>query len=908
MVHNTLMPYIPSTLLHRCLSAPVMPTVPSVEYIPAAVLRVDVSGFTALTETLSRQGSNGLEELTGLMNSWFTQAINVLEAAGGEVARLEGDALLVLFSALEEPLGHAVRRALQAGEQLQASVSTFTASALPMPHTSNYFRRLKVRVGIGAGMVSAVHAGGMMGQRFYVIAGDPVRQAVIAEREAPTGTVLLSREARRVLHSEPLPLHPVARPQATEPHNRAMLEAVLQSYVPGVVRDWRRPDLRDWLGSLRPMTVLFLGIGGIDYAQPEAASQLHRIVMSLQGLLHRYEGTISRIAVDDNHTILLVLFGAPPLSHEDDPLRALLCGLEMLRRFPAEANPFTLRMGIASGNVFAGPVGSPSRREYTVLGNAANLAYRLMSQAMPGGMLCDSATYQHTAARMQFAPMHSVRVKGRTERVQVYRPLAARKTEALLPDESAPLPADVSPLMGREREQVHLWGMLHNIQAGHGQVLLIEGEAGIGKTRLVLELTHMLREERIPWLLGSAQSVEQQTPYSSWRAMLEAFLGLEHLPDDPAIRCQHIRQQVQRIAPEQLESVPLLNDILPDLHMPDTPLTALLEPVLRQQSIVLLLVSLLRQRLRDGPLVLIMENGHWQDSMSAELMQQVARTLLMEGLPLMLVLTLRPLRIDQGDSAAGIGVLKRVQQTTHMRLQPLSHMAIAQMIMHRLSKARVHVPSSVLELMQARTGGNPFFASEFTSLLLQQGTMRFDAQRNGLHLADTSTAHPAEYTYQLASQLPDSIRDVLLTRLDHLPPDAQLTLRAAAAIGPVFSYHTLQHVLHSQTSAAGRALRMQLDELVHLDILTVQSTEPELTYRFRHIIMQEVVYNTLLSSQRQTLQQAVMSWYAEQDVRLPATTAPRQAAVAQNSGLPTPPIMRTHAPLVGELVRTVGGC
>lgn len=847
-----LIPYIPPTLLRNVLADPAAPVAPVAHTFAAAVLFVDVSGFTPLTESLSQKGSEGSEELTRLLNSYFHRMVDLLEAEGGEIAKFSGDALTVLFPAEDEPLAWATRRAYQAAVAMQAAMDAFSA----MP-TSVGMATLGMKIGIGAGDVITLQVGGVLNRWEYVVAGDPLRQVAAAESQANRGEIILSPEAVALLHPDPLPAHPLLAPDwASLPDDAAAAAAaVLRHYVPGAMVEWLQAGLREWLAVLRPMSVLFIGVGGLDYTQEETPNRLHALVRAVQKTIYRYEGSLNKVVVDDKGTVLLALFGAPPLAHEDDAERAVRCALEIqskIREGAMRDTGLRLAIGIASGRVFAGPVGSDSRREYTALGDTVNLAARLMGKAGANGILCEFETFRQVRNRIVFDTLLPMRLKGKAGLVRVYSP--SRGPWAMTPAQPPTL-TTTTAFVGRQPELAQLEQALDLLQAGQGRIVLIEGEAGIGKSRLVLELIRLLRERGLTGLLGAGQSIEQQTPYRAWRDIFTSYFDLEHIvqPEEQRARVQHVADEV---APEHHERLPLLNDVL-NLGLPDTALTAELDPALRQQNLALLLTGLLQAWARERPLTIVLEDAHWLDSLSWDLAMHTLRTLVAARVPLLLVVATRLLG-DRAMATRHIATLRALETTTTIHLQDMEPEETVQLVTARLGLPAGHLPEPLAEMVRQRAGGNPFFAEELIFTLRDHNIISIEADpetgpRCVIHSDIAQVAHT----------LPDTVQGLILARIDHLSPESQLTLKVSAVIGRVFSYTALHYTTQRHTTINEISLRGHLDGLAALDLTPLEAPEPELRYFFKHIITQDVAYQTLLFAQRRALHRTVAAWHEQ---------------------------------------------
>src|SRR5262249_362906 len=277
----------------------------------------------------------------------------VIEAEGGEVVKFSGDALTALFPAIAEPAGHAARRAVQAAAAMHALMGDF--ATLP---TSAGPIALAGKAGVGVGTGDTFRVGGGLEAGESGVDGDRLRQVAEAEHSAGPGETIISPETAAVLASRTtpsaLPPRPLTAPQlAPDMHLRTTI-AALRGFMPGALRAWIGEGLPEWLAELRPMSLLFVGVSGLDYTAPDALERLQAFITASQEVIYRYEGSLNKFAVDDKGTILLAMFGAPPLAHADDAARAAQAARDLL--VMAEAQGLAMAIGVATGPVFAGPV------------------------------------------------------------------------------------------------------------------------------------------------------------------------------------------------------------------------------------------------------------------------------------------------------------------------------------------------------------------------------------------------------------------------------------------------------------------------------------------------------------------------------------------------------------------------
>ncbi len=870
---QTIATYVPPSIIRDTLAQaePALPQEATTGFIEAAVLFADVSGFTPLTEALAQKGAEGPEELTRLLNGYFSRMIALIEAEGGEVVKFSGDAVTVVFPTREETLGHATRRAAQAAEAMQAAMRDFTTLQTSVGPVA-----LGMKIGIGTGPILTAQVGGIFNRWEYVIAGDPLRQVAEAEHQADRGQIVLSPEAEALLHPTPLSPKPLARPDWAAMTNPKQVEAVLKCYVPGAVTTWLQEALQQWLAVLRSMSVLFIGIGGLDYEQEAAIPTLHAFLRAAQNIIYNYEGSINKLAVDDKGTIFIALFGAPPFAHEDDPERALRCALDL--QTMARTQGLQLAVGVTTGRVFAGPVGSQTRREYTVMGDTVNLAARLMGAAGLGEIRCDHETYRLTRGRMTFDELPPVRLKGKAGLIRLYRPLAHIQKSRQDQERSS--------LVGRKAELATFSSLLHGVESGSSHILILEGEAGIGKSRLVEEMVQLTQERGLVSLLGMGRSIERQTPYRAWRDIFATYFALEDIAD-PAERRHQVVQQVRDVAPDLAERTPLLNDVL-NLELPDNDLTASLDPEIRHDSLNSFLLDLLRAWAADRPLVLVLEDAHWLDSLSWDLAVQVARTLTVAHTPFLLLVAMRPM---QGkEMRMEPMTLAGMAEARQISLDSLSPEETAALAATRLGLSVEDLPQPVVDLLLTRAGGNPFFAEELIYTLRDNGLITI-TERAGRKQCLVSG--DLDRTIQT---LPDTVQGIVLSRIDRLPPEEQLALKVAAVIGRTFAFTTLNDTLSQHADLSERMLKNYLDDLRHLDLTPMEALEPDLIYIFKHIITQEVAYETLLFAQRRQLHATVARWYERTFGGDSPTEPPEKglAPYAESSLSPVYPLLAHH--------------
>ena len=444
--------YVPGLIVDRLISDcddHVVPSIPWRQEYETVCVFCDVSGFTALSEAMAMNGK-GAEGLAKHLNSYFSQMVRLIASDGGDVFKFAGDAMIVLWPESQSgDMETTVRRAAQCAIEIQ---ETLDQSIMEEGV------QLSVKIGIGFGRVSVLHVGGVFGRVEYLAVGEPLIQAFTAEHKSVSGQVICSKEVWKII-ADYFPAEHIfsdgyAR-LSVERRNEIklvrksskmntlrnsmsdsdpLLEARMKAYVAGAVlpnlnRD--SPEDEQWGNESRRCCIMFVNLGLKDQhllaaaVYDEAMTQVHEVLMTVQKSVYQYEGSINKFLMDDKGSTLIACFGLPPVSHDDDPTRAVLAALLLCEGLYDLG--LIASVGITTGDVFCGVVGSKTRREYTVLGDSVNLSARLMQKASAdgGGVLCDWDTKNATNGTLNFITLDEIRVKGKTMPVKVFRPYVA---------------------------------------------------------------------------------------------------------------------------------------------------------------------------------------------------------------------------------------------------------------------------------------------------------------------------------------------------------------------------------------------------------------------------------------------------------------------------------------------------
>ncbi|MEP6773970.1 MAG: adenylate/guanylate cyclase domain-containing protein [Chloroflexota bacterium] len=622
--------------------------------------------------------------------------------------------------------------------------------------------------------------------------------------------------------------------------------ARLQQYIPKELLsklETARAN-RSMAGERRIVTVLFCDVKGstglAEMLDPEEwADIMNDAFKFLIEPIYRYEGTLARLMGD----AILAFFGAP-IGHEDDPQRAVLAGLDIVegmklyREQILKERGFDLnvRIGINTGLVVVGEVGSDLRVEYTAMGDAVNVAARMEQTAEPGTVQISVNTYKSVSSLFEFTPLGEIEIKGKAEPLTAY--LALRPREGALPTRG--IEGLTSPLVGRERELAALRASVDGLLNGRGQVVSVIGDAGLGKSRLVSELRSQYQvsgaeqdNSGIRWYEGRSLSYESTTPYAPFIDLLSSLFGIATSdPNDE--RYGKVKEGVEQALPGRGEELaPYLASMLGiKLAGDDLERVRYLEPMALRGRIFYSVGTLVGALASAKPLVLVFEDLHWTDPTSLELVEQLLP--LADKAPLMLLALFRPQTQDPSWRLHEVTARDFAHRYTAVALQPLDEDNSRQLVSNLLEIE--DLPEKVRALILSKAEGNPFFVEEVIRSLL-------DAK---LVIREDSHWRATREIENIA--VPDTLAGVITARLDRLDDESKYVAQTAAVIGREFEYNVLHDVYEAPQAVDGAVSNLQRRELVR-----EKSSLPSRVYLFKHVLTQETAYGSVLLSRRREL-------------------------------------------------------
>ncbi len=588
------------------------------------------------------------------------------------------------------------------------------------------------------------------------------------------------------------------------------------------------------VGERRVITMLFCDVKGSTAAAENVDPETWTDIMSgifeyMIRPIYKYEGTVPRLMGD----AILAFFGAP-IAHEDDPQRAVLAGLEIqagIKDYTEEIHlkyglDFRLRVGINTGLVVVGAIGSDLRMEYTAIGDAINLAARMEQTAAPGTVQISDETYKLVAPLFDFEALGEVEVKGKAAPIKTYRPLGLKRS----PGHLRGLEGLTSPLVGREAQLALLNQQLNQLKIGLGSIVTVIGEAGLGKSTLITELIKANKELNTVWLRGDSVSYARSISYFPWRQIIRQSIDARE--DDSPSEVRGKLRYVCDCCAMPGGDVPFLEAMLAVESEESLQVVA----GYQGEALVQKMVDATRGHLcglaGENLLVIVFDDLHWADEASLNLLLNIVE--LTDTQPILFICMLR-----SDKTAASWETIKKVQQKAignyhSISLEPL-HDEQTDILLNNLLGVN-NLSKNVRDMIVERADGNPFFIEELIRSLIETNQI---VREN---------SHWRTISEDAKVSLPDTLRGVLGARIDRLPELTKHILQNASVVGRSFELRVLNRLTHLND-----ALNMHIQYLEEVSLV-----EPLLNeYAFRHVLIQETAYDSILIKKRTELHRQI---------------------------------------------------
>jgi class 3 adenylate cyclase/tetratricopeptide (TPR) repeat protein len=778
-------PYLPRMVRHWDEDAPGKIH----QCLEGSMVFVDISGFTAMSERLAKHGKLGAEELTAVIAATFGELLGAAYSFGASLLKFGGDALLLFFSGD----GHAPRAcaAARAMQQRLDEVGVCFTSAGKVT--------LRMSVGIHSGMFDFFLVGGS--HRELIVSGPAATRTVEMESAASARQVLLSPDTAmaipavnrgRVVGPGILLKGEVEAERPGQRHEASTAEELAQFVPVGLCQLLLSGEVEP---EHRPATVAFLHYHGLDEiiqrdGADMAGERLDSLIRAVQEAADARAITFLATDIATNGGKVILTAGVPSTTGNDEEEMLLA-----LRRVISGGPALPISVGVTWGRVFAGEVGTPYRRTYTVMGDTVNLAARLMARAPAGEMYASAEVISGSRTTFELSSLEPFMVKGKKfpiNALSVGDPQGSKSQRA----------TGGLPLIGRDDELALLAAAWERARAGNGQMVELAADAGMGKSRLVEEFLATSQPDRV--IHAECRLYQSATPYFPFRDLLREVWGFGDM--DPDASEKALVELVDTTAPELGPWLSLIGLTL-GLEIADSVEVAQLEDQFRPARTMAAVGALLEATMKD-PVVVVVDDTHWMDEPSRDLLAGLITGL--DRYPWMFVLTR-----SMGDEGF---LAPESPSVTRVELHPLGIDDAKSLIFSATQEAPL--PPQQVELLARQADGRPLFLIELLQALRRGGSLE---------------------------EIPQSVEAMIAARIDTLPLSDRTLLRRLSVLGDGFQIEQVSAVL-------GEDGEIQLDHSRSVERLSGFLTLDELgMVHFQHSLIRDVAYDGLPYKTRERL-------------------------------------------------------
>ena len=592
-------------------------------------------------------------------------------------------------------------------------------------------------------------------------------------------------------------------------------------------------------GERKVLTVLFADVASYTaMAEKLDPEEVHQIMDGCFNILlneiHTYEGTINQFTGDG----IMAIFGAP-VAHEDHAQRACWSALAIQKalgnynkKLSQELGiDFKMRIGINSGPVVVGSIGDDLRMDYTAIGDTTNLAARVEHIAPPGSIFVSKNTYMIAKNFFEFAPLGKIEVKGKKKPQEAFKLVKAGEAGTRFKALTA---KGLTKFVGRKNSMPALRDPYDRVISGLGQAVGIVGEAGVGKSRLLMEFINRLPKAEFNYFEGPCLRYGESIIYMPVLEILKSYFEIKIKDSDSKIN-RKIEQKIEKLDKKLVGLIPPIQELL--IQKAEDESFSSLDPKQKREKTFESLRDLFIRESQKKPMVLVFEDVHWIDKTSDEFLDYLIEWIAYARI--MLIILYRP---EYNHSWSNKSYY------TKIGLTQLRENSSNQMVKAILKEK--HLAKEIKQLILSRSSGNPLFMEEFTSSLIESGFI----QKKGKRFVLTAKTSDIE--------VPDTIQGIIAARIDRLNENSKRTIQVASVIGREFTFNILQSIIGEQ-----ERLKPNLLYLQGLEFLYEKSLFPELKYIIKHALTQEVAYNSLLLKKRKEIHkkigEAIEGLYAE---------------------------------------------
>lgn len=786
----------------------------------ATLLFADISGFTAMSENLSKLGKEGSEEVNRIINNYFSPLIEIIYKHNGDIIYFGGDAFLAYFKDDEDSTENAVSTATE--------ILTFAEENSQVNTKTGVFN-IKLHIGLNKGKVYYFDL-----RNTYLIAGNTINELMNIVDIASAGEIVVSESVKKNIKNfsfkEVNGAYKYVKGKISvdkyygNKEKKFLLNDIPLEMIREFIPEWlfKRIQVKPYFdykdGEHRKITFLFIHFSGISYDKnkDKGVELLKKFYKILRETTNKYDGWINRLDVYKDSERIIVIFGFPN-AYEDEEKRAMIFINDLISN--SEIHNIKIRAGVNSGFVFIAPLGNEIRREYTMIGDAVNLCARIAASADNGDIVVTEEIYNKTYDLFEYKFLGEREYKGKKDKIPILKLI--NKKESQYKGIKRWI-GESESIVGRKKEIKKIREIVNAVLGSKGQILCIVGEPGIGKTRLTEEFITICKQNGFGVYLGDCISYGSSFSYYPFIDILLKFFSFTQ-NDLPETKKEKIKKKCEEVNKELIEWLPLIGEVI-GLTFPETKLTKYLDPKIKKQRINEIILEIIKYESNVKPVTIIIEDVHWADSGSMDVINYICRNIEKERI--IMALVYRPMETKEEFMGK--------KWSNELLLKELKNEEILELIENLLNIK--NIPEDFKNIIFEKSQGNPFYVEELVKSLIEQGNI-IEEKEGWSFKTETKEL-----------KLPDTLESLILSRIDRLDFQDRNVLQIASVLGKEFDEFLIQGIYGNKT-----ALNKSLKNLKTLDLLRKEKKEGEIKFYFKHILTREVAYNTLSYARKEEL-------------------------------------------------------
>ncbi len=797
---------------------------------------IDIVQFAPMVFSFIQDGNSGVEQVNKILSEYFTELILPIRSYGGTVYQFAGDSILVGFETLpHESSRQNIDRTLSAISNFNMNLELFNRDFM-----SKLGREIKVRIGIGHGSYSQIIIGSEKHSYRALITGDAVSESLEAEKGIGSNQTCISKNVLKHIDltgiekedSENYIILDDNYFEAIDYEEELSIPKLLENskFFERCTKFINQDVLKRALSGYeilnsehREITCLLLHFDGTNYKENlrESVQRLNEFYRFVQIEADRYGGVLLSPDLSDKGNVFIIIFGAP-LALERKELLTVQLALKLKKELSNFDYIKNLQCGVSTGKAYCGDFGTSIRKDYSIIGNVINIASRLMTYSDKNGILVDEKTKDRIQHAFNFNPLGGIKLKGISNPINIFELLDISSLNKIKESVNSGL-----KIIGREKELNYLTSKYLAAINKNGNCTAIVADAGVGKTLLITTFLSKLDTDRTNIISGRCFVYEKNTLYYMWREFFFNYFNIPLDYDKNIITNNVTKTFLQDLGHKEMAWIPLFLRIM-GLEVEESPITASILPDQKEIKFFDLVVKLLISRSKDKPLIIFFEDIHWIDNKSLLLLKHIVSKTTYESIQI--VYTSRTNFFSS--------LLERFKHFSVVNLENLEHQDAIKLIRTSL---KLKTQNKVLEDQIVKSSQcNPFFIDTIIKNIKEHKMIESDETGTYYINGDISDI-----------EIPDSIKNVILTRIDRLHSKEQVVIKTASVIGQSFSSPILSNMLYNDISEISD-VNESLNILESQDLMNKEDVN-SMSYMFKHMSIRDVVYQTLLQGTKSRL-------------------------------------------------------